>query len=224
MSARVLALFAKAPQPGAVKTRLCPPLSPEDAAALYRAMLLDTLDLHEAETGLLLALWYAPEGARAWFEREAPPRYALHAQRGSGLGARMAAAFREHAGQGAERVVLRGTDSPTLPRSRIAQAFETLETHDVVLCPDRDGGYNLIGLREPCDALFAPEMSTASVLARTLECCQARGLRARLLPAHYDVDTEAELSWLERDATPGKTPRTLGWFRDMRARPAPVLA
>lgn len=219
----MLALFAKAPRPGEVKTRLCPPLSPAQACSLYEAMLLDLLDRHAAEPDLELALWYAPTDARAWFERAAPARYRLLAQQGKGLPARMAALFREHAREGAGRVVLRGTDSPTLPPERITEAFRALESVDVVLCPDRDGGYNLIGLRRPCDALFALEMSTASVLDRTLESAARAGLTVRLLAPHYDVDTARELAWLERDVTLSATPRTLGWFHNMRAREALAL-
>ncbi len=220
MSRRTLALFAKRPGPGEVKTRLCPPLTPSEAAGLYEAMLLDILDQHPAEPELELALWYAPPDAGAWFERAVPSRYALHAQRGDGLSARMAALFREHARRDRAPIVLRGTDSPTLPVSRIGQAFAALEWCDLVLCPDRDGGYNLIGLREPCDALFELEMSTESVLERTLERARRRGLRVELLDPHYDVDTALELAWLERDANPEATPRTLGWFRHKSVRDA----
>ena len=94
-----------------------------------------------------------------------------------------------HAAEGFDRIVLRGTDSPTLPLARIDEAFDALEHAELVLCPDRDGGYNLIGLRGACDGLFALELSHAGVLSQTLVDARALGLRAELLPAHHDVDT-----------------------------------
>ena len=210
----MLALFAKAPVAGTVKTRLCPPLTPVEAADLYRAMLLDILDQHAAGPSRELALWYTPESARAWFEAHAPDVYRLRPQRGDGLGPRMAAVFRTHASEGAGAVVLRGTDSPTLPLARVEAAFEALARADLVLCPDLDGGYNLIGLRAPCDGLFEIPFSTASVLDETLARARALGLACALLPAHYDIDTASDLDRARPDLDPASTPRTLRWLAE----------
>ena len=208
----MLAVFAKAPIPGSVKTRLCPPLSPEQAATCYEAMLLDVLD-QAPPAGVARALWFTPDEQRAWFERAAPA-WPLYAQRGAGLGARMAALFEVHAAEGREPVVLRGSDSPTLPARTLAAAFAALERVDVVICPDRDGGYNLIGLRRPAPALFSLLMSTARVLDDTLARAREQGLRVRLLPAWHDVDTVADLALLE----PGTlAPRTARWLAGARA-------
>jgi rSAM/selenodomain-associated transferase 1 len=193
VSSRLLALFAKAPIPGQVKTRLSPPLSFAEAASLYEAMLLDILDQHAAASDADRVLWYAPPEAASWFEGAVSRGYRLRPQCGANLAARMRTVFHAHADEGYERVVLRGTDSPTLPLERISLAFEALERVDLVLCPDRDGGYNLIGLREPCDALFDLEMSTASVLA-------------------------ADLALIREALSEALTPRTLQWFRDARGR------
>jgi hypothetical protein len=207
----VLALFAKAPVAGLVKTRLCPPLSHQEAAELYRAMLLDILDQHTAGPKRELELWYAPEGARGWFEANAPGGYRLRAQQGEGLGPRMAALFRAHAG-GRAPVVLRGTDSPSLPLARVEAAFDSLERADLVLGPDLDGGYNLIGLRGSPEELFEIPFSTARVLQETLSRARALGLRVELLPPHYDVDVASDLVRLRRDLDPRATPRTLRWL------------
>jgi rSAM/selenodomain-associated transferase 1 len=208
----VLALFAKAPVPGQVKTRLCPPLRPEQAAELYEAMLLDILDQHRATPGVDLALWYTPAAARPWFEAHAPRGCALHAQRGPSLAPRMSALFRQHAEQGYTRMVLRGTDSPSLPEARFSESFEALERADLVLCPDRDGGYNLIGLRGAADALFDVEMSTANVLEWTVERGKALGMRVELLAPHHDVDTVADLKLLANELCERRTPRTRAWL------------
>jgi hypothetical protein len=209
MSRRILALFAKAPLPGLVKTRLAPEISLEQAAELYEAMLRDILDQHAARRTCDLALWFAPPAERPWFERAAPPGMRLLPQIGDDLAARMAGLFRSHEAEGYDRIVLRGTDSPTLPLARVDEAFEALDFADLVLCPDRDGGYNLIGLRARCDALFDLELSHAGVLTQTLSKARQIGLRADLLPAHHDVDTWADFLFLSRELDAGLTPRTL---------------
>ena len=218
MSRRILALFAKAPVPGQVKTRLATTISLESAAALYEAMLLDILDQHAAQRDCARALWFAPADARGWFERFAPAGWRILAQDGADLAARMAELFRFHADEGFDRIVLRGTDSPTLPLARIDEAFAALERAELTLCPDRDGGYNLIGLRGSCDGLFALELSHAGVLSQTLANARALGLRTELLPAHHDVDTWADLLRLAPHLDPRLTPRTLRLSRDLIAR------
>ena len=211
----MLALFAKAPVPGVVKTRLSPQLSPERAAAFYEAMLLDVLDQHAAEADCELALWYTPAGSAGWFESRVPSGCKLHAQTGPGLAERMRAAFRLHCAEGFDRVVLRGTDSPTLPPARVGMAFAALEHFPLTLCPDRDGGYNLIGLREPHDSLFALEFSRASVLGATLARAGELGLACELLPAHHDVDTWDDLQRLGPELDPRCTPRTCALYEQL---------
>lgn len=214
MSRRILALFAKAPAPGRVKTRLCPPLTPVQAAELYEAMLLDVLDQH-APRRESLVVWFTPTEERAWFERVVPSGYRLQAQTGPDLGSRMSAVFRLHFREGFDHVVLRGTDSPTLPESRIDEAFAALADADVVLCPDLDGGYNLVGVRrvaaDRCAALFDVTMSTTGVLDATCAHARDQGLSTRLLVAHHDVDVAADLQRL-RDDVDERTPRTRRWL------------
>jgi rSAM/selenodomain-associated transferase 1 len=216
--AAVLALFAKQPLPGFVKTRLCPPLEPAQAAQLYTAMLLDILEQHAAEPGVERVLWYTPAEGRPWFERNCPAGYQLRVQRGAALAERMRELFRAHAAEGHRRIVLRGTDSPTLPPQRVTEAFAALARVDLVLCPDRDGGYNLIGLREPQDALFELQMSTGSVLEGTLARAREKGLRVQLLEPHHDVDTAADLALLESEMMGARAPRTAAWLAETRAR------
>jgi rSAM/selenodomain-associated transferase 1 len=218
MSRRILALFAKAPVPGQVKTRLAPDIRLESAAALYEAMLLDILDQHGAERDCARALWFAPADARDWFGRFEQAGWRILEQDGPDLAARMAALFRFHEAEGFDRIVLRGTDSPTLPLERAGEAFVALERSELALCPDRDGGYNLIGLRGACDRLFALELSHAGVLSQTLASARALGLRAELLPAHHDVDTFADLVRLAPALDARLTPRTLRLTRALLAR------
>ena len=204
--------------PGAVKTRLAPELGAERAAAFYEAMLLDVLEQHAGASDCELALWFTPDESADWFAKHAPPRYRLLQQRGRDLAERMRALFQSHAAEGFDRIVLRGTDSPTLPAARVAQAFAALEHAPLVLCPDRDGGYNLIGQSAPHDSLFELELSRASVLAATLTRARELGLRAELLPAHHDVDTWADVARLGAELDAERTPRTLSQYRALIAR------
>jgi rSAM/selenodomain-associated transferase 1 len=199
-----------------VKTRLCPPLSPEQAADLYRAMLLDVLEQHAHSPPAERVVWYTPAQAVGWFRDHVPEGYRLLPQQGESLGARMAHVFRVHHAEGFRSVVLRGTDSPTLPDERVARAFDLLERVDLVLCPDLDGGYNLVGLNNPCDALFELEMSHATVFDQTMACARRFDLAVEVLPAHHDVDTASDLKRLLPELTRSRTPRTFRWLRTAR--------
>jgi rSAM/selenodomain-associated transferase 1 len=205
-------VFAKAPRAGAVKTRLCPPLSPAAAARLYRCFLLDTLDRVRAVGGITPVIAYAPRRARAFFAA-AQPRMRLVPQTGSDLGARMAGTFERLFARGFTAVVMVGADSPTLPPDYLRAAVRTLGagTVDGVLGPSDDGGYYLIGLRAPCPELFAGvPWSTGRVLAETLERGRRAGWRLGSLPGWYDVDSVEDLRRLaaELRTTRGLAVRT----------------
>jgi rSAM/selenodomain-associated transferase 1 len=195
----ILVLFAKRPVAGRVKTRMSPPLTPEQAAEFYIAMLQDALeassvaaDSHDLEPVLAVD----PPTAAADLSRMCPPGFRVVAQRGADLSQRMAWAVAQAAASGATRILLRGSDSPTLDADGIGRALEALDEHDLVVCPDRDGGYNLIGLRGATPGLFDHAMSTASVLDDTLANAERAGLRAHVLPPGFDLDTVEDLRWL----------------------------
>jgi len=196
-----LSVFAKAPRPGRVKTRLSPPLSPDQAAALYAAMLDDVL---EASAGfarrldLEPVLHFDPPDARAEFETRAPRAFRLRVQHGAGLAERMANAFAEAAAAGVERMILRGSDSPGLDFDHVKDALARLEGgDDLVLTPDQGGGYVLIALREPHKELFELPMSTGSVLSDTLARARSLGLGASLTRASFDLDRPADLDQID---------------------------
>lgn len=215
MTGTAVVVFAKAPRPGAVKTRLCPPLSPVAAARLYRCFLLDTLDGVRGLAGVTPVIAYAPRRARALFAaRHRGVR--LLPQVGPDLGARMAGVFRRLFARGFEAVVIIGSDSPTLPRWHLEAAVRILGRADGVIGPSADGGYYLIGLRAPCPALFTGvPWSTDRVLATTLRRARRAGRRLRRLPAWYDVDTSDDLRRLaaELRATPTSAARTRRWLQ-----------
>lgn len=217
MSRSAVVLFAKAPRPGAVKTRLCPPLSPTMAARLYRCFLLDALDRVRTVDGTTPAVAYAPRRSRRFFAA-ARPGMLLIPQTGADLGARMAGVFQRLFGQGFEAVVLIGADSPTLPPDYLRRAIRALDDVGVdgVIGPSEDGGYYLIGLRQPCPELFAGiAWSTARVMDQTLARARRSGRRLRTLPAWYDVDTVEDLRRLAaelkgRRGSPVRTRHLLG--------------
>lgn len=218
-----LAIMAKAPRAGAVKTRLCPPLRPPEAAELARCFLLDAVDRVAAVAGVRPVLAYAPVEARSEFESVAPG-FALLAQQGEDLGARQTRLVSEILDLGHEAALMIGTDSPTLPAECVDEAVALVMARDVdlVLGPTDDGGYYLIGLRRPCPALFqGMPWSTSAVLARTLERAQRLGLRVACLPAWFDVDTKADLERLaaELAVSPGHLPRHTREFLARRISP-----
>lgn len=191
-------IMAKAPRPGAVKTRLCPPLSDAEAAELYRCFLLDKIAQVRSLKQATPAIAYAPAEERRVFESLAPG-FNLIPQRGPDLGARLADGFEAFLPSGRGAALAVDSDTPTLPVAFLQQAVDLLRSPslDVVLGPTEDGGYYLIGLREPHPELFeAIRWSTPEVMPETLRRAEARGLRVGLLPTWYDVDTPGDLERL----------------------------
>jgi rSAM/selenodomain-associated transferase 1 len=198
-----LAMFAKAPIPGQVKTRLCPPLTPDEAATLHGSFVIDTLERTRtavSKFGLPLDRYLAcsPSSAHAFFKiMEERHAVRLLDQQGGDLGARMHHVCDTLFGRGYRRVVIVGTDVPTLPLDRYQEALESLNRFDVVLGPAFDGGYYLIGLRTAAPELFHDiPWSTDRVLPLTKEKALARNLTLRELPHWRDVDTLEDLNTL----------------------------
>jgi rSAM/selenodomain-associated transferase 1 len=196
-STNALLVIAKRPTPGRTKTRLTPPLTAEQAAALYECFLVDTLDLARRvpETDRLIA--FLPAEERSYFAALAPD-FELVLQEGAGLGERLDNALTGCLRRGYERAIIMNSDGPTLPAAHLAQAFAALrDGADVTLGPSDDGGYYLIGVRQPVPRLLREvRMSTPTVLADTLVLAAEEGLRVELLPAWYDVDESADLARL----------------------------
>ena len=190
-----LIVFAKAPIPGEVKTRLCPPLDPDEAASLHGTLVLDAVERAKGLAGASIFVAGAPDLAHPFF-KVLEGRYGakLLPQRGPDLGARMKWAMQDAFEQGAEDVLLTGTDLPTLPRAHLMESLTLIKKHDVVLGPTADGGYYLIGLHRMVPALFEGiAWSTASVFADTKEKTEDAGLSLGLLPECRDLDTLEDL-------------------------------
>jgi rSAM/selenodomain-associated transferase 1 len=202
MSAALLVL-AKAPRPGRSKTRLCPPCTPRDAAALARAALADTLDTVLATPAARRVLVLdGPVGD--WLA----PGIEVVAQRGAGLDERLAHAFADVGGP----ALLVGMDTPQVTRGDLARGLERLAAPgvDAVLGPATDGGYWAIGLREAQPRAFlGVPMSTAWTGRAQHERLRRLGLRVALLPALRDVDRIADARAVAALAPAGRFARTL---------------
>jgi uncharacterized protein len=200
-------IFAKAPIPGQVKTRLCPPLTPDEAATLHGSFVLDQLERTKAAIARFRlpaerVLACAPSSAHVFFKIMAERQgVRLLDQEGNDLGARMHGSFVTLFANGFKRVVLIGTDVPSLPLIHYRQALDSLVAHDLVVGPARDGGYYLIGLTRPVSELFYDiPWSTDRVLATTRERAAGRQLKTALLPAWRDVDTLDDLLAVIQDS------------------------
>ena len=207
MSAAI-ALFAKAPIAGRVKTRLQPLLTAEQAADLHLAFVLDVWESVRLIRDVSLYL-YRDE---AWPNGDEPAvRDYCGLQRGADLGERMLHCFEELRERGHGRVLIVGSDSPTLPRSYLEQGLDRLSHTDAVLGPSEDGGYYAVGCRRSRPCMFeGVHWSTASTRAETERAFRREGLELETLPGWYDVDTESDL---RRLAAEGNLPaHTEAWF------------
>ena len=180
-----LLLMAKAPVPGLVKTRLCPPCTPEQAAAVAAASLADTVDTLAATPAVRRTLVLSGRIA-------VPDGWDIVTQRGVGLGERLANAYADAAWLGLAQILV-GMDTPQLPSALLADAGERLcrDGVDAVLGLAHDGGWWALGLHDhhAASVLRTVPMSTSDTGERTLLALRARGMRVELLPILRDVDT-----------------------------------
>jgi rSAM/selenodomain-associated transferase 1 len=198
MTRRALMVVAKQPAVGQTKTRLCPPLSGDEAAAIYECFLRDTLDLVRAacqHMALDPIICYLPAESESYF-RQLAPGFALQLQEGRDLSERLAHATTTCLSR-YDQAVIMDSDSPTLATAHLCEAFTALDNADVSLGPCDDGGYYLIGLKRPAPDLFLKvQMSTSQVVTETLAIASALNLRVALLPGSFDVDYVADLQRL----------------------------
>jgi rSAM/selenodomain-associated transferase 1 len=204
--------MVKAPRSGAVKTRLVPPLSPEEASLLSSCFIKDSCaNLLAAADAAAVDCFaaYTPPESEALFRDFLPPRIHLLPPRSVGLAASLPDAIEDLTGQGYSGACLVDSDSPTLPTSLLVDAIRTLGAPGdrVVLGPAVDGGYYLIGLKHPHRRLFQEiAWSTEQVFAQTVERAASIGLELVTLPAWYDVDDPPSLAWLCGELFGGRRP------------------
>ena len=200
-----LAVMAKAPIPGLVKTRLAPPFTLEQAAEFYRALLLDQLEHLAALRIADLYVAFTPSDAAALIESVTPAGYRCFPQCGDDLGERMSYVFAELWRRGHRNLVLIGSDLPPVPLETLHSAFAQLsaEPNRVVLGPSRDGGYYLVGMNQPAPHIFSGmTWSHERVLAETTEKLIDLGIDFRLLPEWFDIDTVGDIARLQAISDP----------------------
>lgn len=203
LAANVAVVFAKPPEPGDVKTRLTDRLDEESAARLYRAFLDDTAArvasvAESFDQPVTPMLAYTDQPDHSGFEAFWAQGCAGIEQGEGDLGAKMNRVSRRCLEAGAERVLIVGSDSPTLQNHHYRDAYRQLEGADVVAGPTFDGGYYLIGLSEPQPAIFeGVDWSTPAVLEQTVRRCHRTDLLCELIEFWYDIDTFDDLRRLK---------------------------
>jgi rSAM/selenodomain-associated transferase 1 len=224
-----LAVMTKAPQPGQVKTRLSPPLTPEEAAELNKSFLRDTAlmissaAITNSACGIAV---YTPIGMESVYDDILPPDFALLPQRGENFGERLYFAAEDLFKCGFESVCLIDSDSPTVTAKSFSKAIELLSSggDHIVLGPSDDGGYYLIGFNKLHSELFERiDWSTDVVLNQTKRRARELGLDIKLLPSGYDVDDAGSLrrlcNELVADTAPtGVAPHTRRFLSKLTAQ------
>ena len=197
-----LAVMAKAPRPGKVKTRLSPPLTLDQSAAINICFLRDTTENIAAVSASSKAagiISYTPIGDEALFDNLLPAGFALIPQLGDGFGERLLATAEDLLACGYGSVCLIDSDSPTVPAAAFRQAVTELQKEGdrIVLGPSHDGGYYLIGLKRAHPEPFTNiTWSTSTVFAKTIAAAKTASLEAVTLPLWYDVDDAESLDIL----------------------------
>lgn len=221
VEAECILVFAKPAEPGAVKTRLIPYLTPDEAAELHLAALADTVAAARRATAGSVELYVAGGASSAEAFRRLYPELTVRQQSGDDLGARLDHAFAEAFERGVERALIVGSDHPTLPPDRLSEMLGAAQKSDVVWGPSRDGGYYAIAIRRErwpaaAAALRAIPWSTERVLEVSRERARAAGLSIALAPEWYDVDAPEDLERLRRDASPESA--SARFLRDLARR------
>jgi rSAM/selenodomain-associated transferase 1 len=198
-----LAIMTKAPRAGQVKTRLTPPLTPEEAALLNVCFLRDTAAaIAQASSAARGIGCYTPIGSENVYREILPRDFALLPQRGDDFGERLFCATADLLSVGFDSVCLIDSDSPTVPPRIFCEAVNALTAPDdqIVLGPSKDGGYYLIGLKQRHRRMFQDiEWSSARVYEQTVARAGELKLSVHLLPTWYDVDDRATLDRLSNE-------------------------
>jgi rSAM/selenodomain-associated transferase 1 len=215
-------IFAKPPEPGRVKTRLLPALSPQQAADVHRACLQDSLALVNRIPGCQKCLRVAAElnqtqelAAALGLGRG----WRVDIQRGRNLGERLHEAFDLVFRSGCRKVVVVGTDTPWMSGERLLRALAWLDAADVVLGPCTDGGYYLLGARRLVPQMFLGiPWSTSRACEATLRALEKAHAKYRLLPRDFDLDRPEDL---ERAAqllrrNPARAPQLAQWMNELK--------
>ena len=195
---RAIVVFSKAPEAGRVKTRLTSHMSAIDAALYHEAFVLDTLDCLLEIKNIDRFIACHPDKNHSFF-REIEKNLPVVAfnQEGENLGERMKNALYDLRAKGYKEIVIIGSDSPTIPRHIVENAFDNLKENELVIGPSIDGGYYLIGISGKVPDLFnGIGWGSDSVFEETLKKTDQARLKPSILTFWYDIDTIKELRFM----------------------------
>jgi len=200
MRRSALIIFVKAPIAGRVKTRLSPHLSQKEILRLYRSFLRMITEGCSALEGIDRFMGCTPTKDDIFLSSLARQYgYGRFEQRGKSLGERLINAFRDHFDMGYRKVVIIGSDSPTVPIGFIRDAFRILNKREFVIGPCNDGGYYLVGAKRLYEEVFKGiPWDTSGVLNKTLDRLDRMDVDYFLLPFWYDVDRIEDLEFYKR--------------------------
>ena len=224
LALNTLVVFGRSPVPSTGKTRLRAHLDDPTADSLYHAFFADIASWPlPAETSLLLAVTEPLDGVAA-----VVPHADVHLQTDAGFGERLADAVDTAFARGADRVVIVGTDCPTLPADSVADCFAKLQRHRATLVPATDGGWIALGLDRPIgNALRAVPWSTDRTCRATERALRRSGRRPLVLRPWYDVDDRPGLQLLRNEVrdrrAAERAPRTASVLRDRSQATAQAL-
>jgi len=205
---QTILVFLRAPEKGRVKTRLARDIGEEKALALYKEFVGFTLSAVK-NSGMDHWICFYPEDKPGLLSNWLGKDHMYMPQTGDDLGQRMENSLARAFDQGAEKVVLVGTDIPDIRAEHFVQAFDLLSHRDVVLGPSLDGGYWLIGFQRQrfYPALFhRMNWGTDIVCKETIQKCESAGLSLGILPALQDIDTLADLLAFQKNNIPSPMP------------------
>ena len=197
-----LICFTRVPRPGVTKTRLLPVLTPEQCAGLHWAFLRDLAQVYRAVDAHLFVA-YTPDEDWEALKPVFPTARGFFPQEGEDLGEKMYNATARVLGLGYEAVVLTGADLPLLEPRHLLGGFAALENADLAMGPTSDGGYYLIGMKQPRKSVFAISgYGGSSVYERTVAAAKNAGLSVAAAPVCDDVDTPEDLRRLAAQCAP----------------------
>lgn len=204
-----LIIFIKAPRFGEVKTRLQPDLMVEESLLFYRAMVEDLINQLGSTAFCDVKIFFTPPDAEDEIKTWLGPNYEFYSQKGNDLGERMSKAMAEIFKQDYKKVVLIGSDIPTIDTTTIVRAFSNLDNYDIVLGPSKDGGYYLVGSKKAQPGLFQDIFwSTSFVLGQTIQKARKLKLEVVQIEIKSDIDTYGDVvelwRYLKKRNVPGK--------------------
>lgn len=193
-----LIIFTKYPRPGFVKTRLGKAIGKKNAASLYK-LFVETIVTSTQDYQFRRVIFFTPTNKKEKFVRWLGRDLEFIPQRGNDLGERMFNAFNHVFAQGAERVVIIGTDSPLIDNEVANEAFRRLKIRDCVIGPSLDGGYYLLGLSRIFREIFENiDWGTNKVFSQTLKAFKSANFKPSILKEDFDVDDIRSLALLNK--------------------------